>query len=348
MAHQSLAFTASVAVIVASAAARLGCATFRPRYAEPIRSRWWIRVSVALVTGSAGLIGSEAVRHFAGLGLDVVGIDNDMRQLLLRRRGVHRLEPAAAHQRARRRVHPPRRRHPRPRRPRPGSSSSTARTSRVVIHTAAPAEPRLGRARSRSPTSTSTPSARSTCWRTPACTRPRRRSSTARPTRCTATGQPPAAGRAGDPVRDRARPPVRAAASPRTCRSTHCLHSVFGASKVAADVMVQEYGRYFGMKTAVLPRRHADRPGALGDRAARLPRLPDALRHGGPHVQALRLQGQDGPRRDPLARRAHRVRGVLPRPALGEVYNLGGGRHSNTSHLEAFALAERDHRPARR
>src|SRR5436309_9062536 len=36
-------------------------------------------VSVALVTGSAGLIGSEAVRHFAGLGLTVVGIDNDMR-----------------------------------------------------------------------------------------------------------------------------------------------------------------------------------------------------------------------------------------------------------------------------
>ena len=81
----------------------------------------------------------------------------------------------------------------------------------------------------------------------------------------------------------------------------HCLHSVFGASKVAADVMVQEYGRYFGMRTAVLPRRHADRPGPLGDRAARLPRLRDALRHGGPHVQPLRLQGQDGPRRDPLA-----------------------------------------------
>ena len=37
-------------------------------------------MTVALVTGSAGLIGSEAVRHFAGLGLDVVGIDNDMRR----------------------------------------------------------------------------------------------------------------------------------------------------------------------------------------------------------------------------------------------------------------------------
>ena len=37
-------------------------------------------MTVALVTGSGGLIGSEAVRHFAGLGLDVVGIDNDMRR----------------------------------------------------------------------------------------------------------------------------------------------------------------------------------------------------------------------------------------------------------------------------
>ena len=35
--------------------------------------------NVVVVTGSAGLIGSESVRHFAALGMDVVGIDNDMR-----------------------------------------------------------------------------------------------------------------------------------------------------------------------------------------------------------------------------------------------------------------------------
>ena len=40
-----------------------------------------------------------------------------------------------------------------------------------------------------------------------------------------------------------------------TCRIDRCLHSLFGASKVAADVMVQEYGRYFGMPTGLLPRR---------------------------------------------------------------------------------------------
>src|SRR6059058_4963235 len=37
-------------------------------------------VSVVIITGSAGLIGSEAARHFGGVGLDVVGIDNDMRR----------------------------------------------------------------------------------------------------------------------------------------------------------------------------------------------------------------------------------------------------------------------------
>ncbi|MBC7462499.1 MAG: NAD-dependent epimerase/dehydratase family protein, partial [Thermoleophilia bacterium] len=38
-------------------------------------------MSIAIVTGSGGLIGSEAARHFAGLGLQVVGVDNDMRRV---------------------------------------------------------------------------------------------------------------------------------------------------------------------------------------------------------------------------------------------------------------------------
>lgn len=36
-------------------------------------------MGVAIVTGSGGLIGSESVRHFAAAGLDVIGLDNDMR-----------------------------------------------------------------------------------------------------------------------------------------------------------------------------------------------------------------------------------------------------------------------------
>src|SRR6266545_1717170 len=62
----------------------------------------------------------------------------------------------------------------------------------------------------------------------------------------------------------------------------------------------------------VLPGRHADRAGARGDRAARLPGLRDAVQHGAAHVQDLRVQGQDGPRRDPQPRRGGGLRGVLP------------------------------------
>ena len=39
----------------------------------------------------------------------------------------------------------------------------------------------------------------------------------------------------------------------------HAPHALFGASKVAADLLVQEYGRYFGMPTVCLPRRLPDR-----------------------------------------------------------------------------------------
>ena len=38
-------------------------------------------MTIAVITGSAGLIGSEAARHFAGQGLDVIGVDNDMRKM---------------------------------------------------------------------------------------------------------------------------------------------------------------------------------------------------------------------------------------------------------------------------
>ena len=42
-------------------------------------------MSVVLVTGSGGLVGSESVAYYDRLGYDVVGVDNDMRRVLLRR-----------------------------------------------------------------------------------------------------------------------------------------------------------------------------------------------------------------------------------------------------------------------
>ena len=207
-------------------------------------------MSVVIVTGSAGLIGSEAVRHFAALGLDVVGIDNDMRRQFFGAEASTAWNVLRLDQRARRR-----------RTPTATSTSATGTRSRrssdgygrdiaLVIHTAA--QPSHDWA-VRDPYTDFGVNAVGTLnvLQNDARALPRgavhplldqqgvRRHA-----------QHAAPGGAGDPLGDRPRTTRTPTASPRTCRSTRRLHSVFGASKVAADVMVQEYGRYFDMRTA--------------------------------------------------------------------------------------------------
>ncbi len=96
------------------------------------------------------------------------------------------------------------------------------------------------------------------------------RSTATRPTACRSSSRPRAS------ARPRSMPSPRAA-STRRMSIDHTLHSVFGASKAAADLMVQEYGRYFGMRDRRLPRRLPDRAGPCRRRAARLSRLPRAM-----------------------------------------------------------------------
>jgi CDP-paratose 2-epimerase len=117
-------------------------------------------------------------------------------------------------------------------------------------------------------------------------------------------------------------------------------HSLFGASKVAADVMVQEYGRYFGMRTCCL------RGGCLT----------------GPNHSGVQLHGflsylvrcnLEGRRYTVFGYKGKQVRDnihsfdvarfieeFIAAPRSGEVYNLGGGRGNSCSILEAFALVE--------
>ncbi len=79
-------------------------------------------------------------------------------------------------------------------------------------------------------------------------------------------------------------------------------HSIFGASKVAADVMVQEYGRYFGLPTCCAARRLPHRPKPLRRRTPWLPQLSGQVQPYRHQVQRLRLQGQAGSRQHPLIR----------------------------------------------
>jgi CDP-paratose 2-epimerase len=94
-------------------------------------------------------------------------------------------------------------------------------------------------------------------------------------------------------------------------------HSLFGASKVAADVMVQEYGRYFGLPTCALRGGCLTGPNHTGVELHGFLSLPREVQPRGPRVPGFRLQGQAGARQHPLARR---------RPLHGRVRRRAAGR----------------------
>ena len=119
-----------------------------------------------------------------------------------------------------------------------------------------------------------------------------------------------------------------------------CLHSLFGASKVAADVLVQEYGRYFGMRTACFRGGCLTGPGHSGAQLhGFLAYLVKCAATGTPYT----IFGYGGKQvRDNIHSRdlVEAFWCFFKRPAVGEVFNIGGGRHSNCSMLEAVKLAE--------
>ncbi len=117
-------------------------------------------------------------------------------------------------------------------------------------------------------------------------------------------------------------------------------HSLFGASKVAADVAVQEYGRYFGMPTCSLRGGCLTGPNHSG---VELHGFLSHLVRCNLEGREYRVYGYKGKQvRDNLHSRdvARFAREFIERPRPGEVYNLGGGRANSCSVLEAFSLAE--------
>ncbi len=119
------------------------------------------------------------------------------------------------------------------------------------------------------------------------------------------------------------------------------MHSLFGASKLAADVLVQEYGRYFGLRTASF------RGGCLTG-----PAHSGTMLHGflsylvrcaitGRRYTIYGYKGKqvrDNIHSKDLVRAFHFF---FEDPDMGEVYNMGGGRFSNISMLEAIELTEK-------
>ena len=117
-------------------------------------------------------------------------------------------------------------------------------------------------------------------------------------------------------------------------------HSLFGASKVAADILVQEYGRYFGMKTGIF------RGGCLTGPAHSSTQLHGFLAYlakcvvnGNPYT----VFGYKGKQvRDNI--HSHDLINCFwefyKKPKKGEVFNIGGGLHSNCSIIEAINIIE--------
>lgn len=295
-------------------------------------------MSIAVITGSNGLIGSEATAHFCGLGLEVVGIDNDMRQRFFGAEastGWKRLEMerqlGSAYRHADLDI-----------RDREGLDRllrSLGPEIELVIHTAA--QPSHDWA-AKDPFTDFDINAVGTINLLEAV---RRHAPGAAFIHCSTNKV------YGD------RPnslPFRELDTRYELAADHdyfdgiredmsvdaCLHSLFGASKLGADILVQEYARYFGLKTAVF------RGGTLTGPAHSATELHGFLGYimrCAITATEYTIYGYKGKQvRDAIHSRdliaAFEAYFRSPRPA--EVYNIGGGRASNASVLEAIAIAE--------
>ena len=127
---------------------------------------------------------------------------------------------------------------------------------------------------------------------------------------------------------------------PETFSIDQSLHSIFGASKVASDVMVQEYGRYFGMPTCALRGGCLTGPNHSGVELHGF--LSYLVRCNLTHKE-YKVFGYKGKQvRDNIHSEdvARFMLAFARNPRSGEVYNLGGGRDNSCSILEAFAMTE--------
>lgn len=295
-------------------------------------------MAVAIITGSGGLVGSEAARHFAQRGMDVVGIDNDMRR--------HFFGPEASTQWQRRRLETElggRYRHAdidiRSSAAIDALFQRHAGAVQVVIHAAA--QPSHDWA-AQDPATDFAINAGGTMNLLEAT---RRHAGDAAFVFCSTNkvyGDLPNALPLVEEATRWSVDPAHGFAQgiDETMSIDQSTHSVFGASKVAADVMVQEYGRYFGLRTGVF------RGGCLTG-----PNHSGAALHGflaylmkcAVTGQPYRVLGYKGKQvrdnihsRDLLAA----FQAFVDRPRPGEVYNMGGGVHANCSMIEAIRLCE--------
>lgn len=294
-------------------------------------------MSVCIVTGSGGLIGAESVRFLHDKGLDIIGIDNGMRSYFFGEEAstkwsIERLKALPRYSHHHMDI--------RDIAPMEALFERYGRSITAVVHTAAQpshdwaaSEPltdfsinAMGTMNLLEMTRRRCPEAGFVFCSTNKVygDAPNRLPLVETPTRYECHEAHPYATRGVD----------------ETMSIDRCMHSVFGASKVAADIMVQEYGRYFGMNTVCL------RAGCLtgsGHSGAQLHGFLSYLVRSALAGSVYTVIGYKGKQvRDNIhsADFVSMIWHYLRRPRPGEVYNVGGGRHSNCSVLEAISLVQ--------
>jgi CDP-paratose 2-epimerase len=120
----------------------------------------------------------------------------------------------------------------------------------------------------------------------------------------------------------------------------HSKHSLFGASKVAADILVQEYGKYFGMKTGVFRGGCLTGPNHSGAQLHGFLSylMKCAITNG--HYTIFGYKGKQVRDNIHSYDLVNMFWHFYQSPKSGEVYNAGGGRFANCSMLEAIAICE--------
>jgi CDP-paratose 2-epimerase len=296
-------------------------------------------MSIIVVTGSAGLIGAESVRFFAAEGFDVVGIDNDMRAVFFGKEA----STAWSRQRLEREVRNYRHIDADIRDSNAIDSlfALYGKAIAAVVHTAA--QPSHDWA-ARDPHTDFTVNANGTlnllegtrkhCPEAPFVFTSTNKVYGDRPNELPLIEQE---------LRWEVSPehPYAAHGIDESMSVDGCLHSLFGASKLSADVVVQEYGRYFGMRTACFRGGCLTGPGHSGTMLhGFLAYLAKCAVTGVPYT----VFGYKGKQvRDNIHSfdLVNAFWHFIRAPRSGGVYNIGGSRHSNCSMLEAIAACER-------
>ena len=295
------------------------------------------RANTILVTGSAGLIGSETVKRFAAEGCQIVGIDNDMRKRFFgeeastrRTRDALRASlPNYQHEeidiRDTAAVNEVFRKHGR-------QLAAVVHTAAQPSHDWAARDPQMDFTVNANGTLNLLEAARNFCPETPFVFTSTNKVYGDTPNRLPLQEQE---------LRWEIEPGHEYEPGISESMSIdQTKHSLFGASKVAADILVQEYGRYFGMPTACFRGGCLTGPAHAGTELhGFLSYLMKCTVTGRPY----RVFGYKGKQvRDNIHSfdLVEAFAAFVRAPRVGEVYNMGGSRHANCSMLEAIALCE--------